>query len=235
MENIEFCEELLRTVLGKTDLIVVEATPQLNIRNIKGRSVIVDVLCKDQENKFYNIEIQKSDNDDHQKRVRYNGSNVDTYISEKGTKFSELPDVYVIYISTFDVFKQKKTVYHIDRTIRECGIIVENGFHEIYVNCEVDDKSDLAELMKLYKSSEINENNKFPVTCETIRNFKEGKGREDMCEIVERYAREKAEEAAKETTREVARTMIEHGDDYEYISLVTKLSVEEIENMAKAM
>lgn len=52
----------------------------------------------------FDLEMQYKDDDAHQKRVRYNSSNMDTYITEKGTKFEQLPDIYVIYISKNDFF-----------------------------------------------------------------------------------------------------------------------------------
>lgn len=133
MEQKEFCEELLQVLLEKPDLRIVDFTPQKSLRNVKGKSIIMDLLCKDIENKHYNIEIQRFDNDNHQKRVRYNGSNIDTYITEKGIPYTKLPDVYVIYISEFDVFKKQKAIYHIDRIIRETHDIVDNGYTEIYI------------------------------------------------------------------------------------------------------
>lgn len=45
VEDKEVCEELLRIILDKPDLVVIQAVPQRNMRNIFGRSVIVDVLC----------------------------------------------------------------------------------------------------------------------------------------------------------------------------------------------
>lgn len=85
----EFCEEVLQVIFSKKDLKVISADTQMCLRNVKGRSVSVDVLCVDSKHIYYNIEVQKSDNDDHQHRVRYNGSNVDT-----------------VYISDFDVSKR---------------------------------------------------------------------------------------------------------------------------------
>ena len=53
-------------------------------------------------------------------------------ITEPGTRFEKVPDVIGIYISKFDMFKSGKTVYHIDRVIRETGEVQENGLQEIY-------------------------------------------------------------------------------------------------------
>ena len=102
---------------------------------------------------------------------------MDTYIADKGIKFEEIPDSYVIYISKKDFFEKGKTIYHIDRVLQETGDVVDNGFYEIYVNTEIDDKSDIAELMKIYSSPDLPENNKFPKTCAGIKNLKEGRTR----------------------------------------------------------
>ena len=185
-----------------------------------------DAYCVDTENDNYDLEIQKKEDDDHQKRVRYNGSNMDTYIADKGIKFEEIPDSYVIFISKKDFFEKGKTIYHIDRVLRETGDVVDNGFYEIYVNTEIDDKSDIAELMKIYSSPDLPENNKFPKTCAGIKNLKEGKGRDSMCAIVEEYA----EKRAREREKEMAIQLIKLGKltVQEIAASIPSLSVEEI-------
>lgn len=166
---------------------------------------MLDAHCVDISNNHFDLEMQRKDDDDHQKRVRYNSSNMDTYIAEKGTKFEQIPDIYVIYITKNDFLAKAghytisaaryNSLYHIDRILRETGKIVYNGANEIYVNAEIDDGSDIAELMKIFKSPAIPDNSKFPRVCSGIRNLKEGKGRYEMCALVEEYAEQKVKEA----------------------------------------
>ncbi len=229
VEDKRFCEEILQVILQKRDLCVVYAEPQKNLRNINGRSVIVDVLCRDGYNNYYNIEVQKDNNDNHIKRVRYNASNIDTFVSEKGSSFEEIPDVYIVYISTFDMFGYGKTIYHIRSIIEETKDVIDNGYHEIFVNTAVDDGTDIAGLMRILKQSSIPTDNRYPYVCNRIRGFKEGKGIDDMCEVVEEYAKE----YAKETVINIALAMIEHGDDDDYINSITKLDYEEIKKLRK--
>ena len=247
-EDREFCQEILQVILEMPELEVVEVFPQKQLRNVKGRSVIVDVLCKDAKERYFNIEVQKEDDDDHQRRVRYNGSNIETYITEKGISFEEMPDVYVVFISQFDYFKQGKTIYHIDRIIRETQQVVDNGYYEVYVNTKVDDGSDIAGLMKLFQSDRVENDKRFPATCKAISGHKEGKGRDKMCSIVEEYASKKAEEArreaeearreAEEARKEAANTarattiaFIKAGTSDEIIKNATGLTEEEIEKL----
>ena len=139
---------------------------------------------------IFGVEIQKQDNDNHQKRVRYNMANMDTAESEKGVKFDDLKDIYEIYISKFDVFGRNRTVYHIDRIIRETQETVDNGTHEIYVNTKVDDGTEIAEYMQMLKRSALPDNPKFPRSCEAFKNIKTGMGDGVMCDLVQAYADE---------------------------------------------
>ena len=195
VEDKGFCEELLQVIMNDKGLKLIKCEPQKNLRNVAGRSVILDALCQTSDRRFINIEVQKSNDDNHQKRVRYNGSNIDTYITEKGIKFNQLPDVYVIYISSFDIFKASHVIYHVDRVVRETSQVVDNGFHEIYVNTKVDDGSEISGLMQLFNKSSIPDDKRYPNVCNAIRSFKEGKGENNMCEEVERYAQQYAQHA----------------------------------------
>lgn len=198
-ENKGFCEELLQVVLENKALKIVEHKPQAVLRNVKGRSVTLDLKCVDENGVIFGVEVQKQDNDNHQKRVRYNMANMDTAESEKGVRFDELKDIYEIYISKFDVFGRNRTVYHIDRMIRETQETVDNGTHEIYVNTKVDDGTEIAEYMQMLKRSALPDNPKFPRLCEAFKNIKTGMGDGVMCDLVQAYAEEYAgEQVSKE-------------------------------------
>ena len=55
-----------------------------------------------------------------------------------------------------------------------------------------------------------------------------------MCEIVENYAREVAEEAVKAENREMARKLLEKGVDFEIVcQSMENLSVEELKEIYK--
>lgn len=210
VEDPEACEEILRVFLQDKELKIISSTPQKYLRNAANRSVIVDAYCEGSNEKKYVVEMQKADRDDHQRRVRYIGSNVDTRITEKGIDFKEIPDVYLIYLTKFDVFEKKKAVYHIDRTIQETGDVVDNGFYEIYINAEIDDGSDTAKLMQYIRHTE-GRNETFKKLSDRVRYLKE-EGSHTMCEAVEAYAREyaaEAEQRAAEAERKAAEAAAE--------------------------
>ena len=110
MEDIGAAEELLQVVLGDKNIKVISCRPQFSLRNIGNRSVILDLLCEDADGKLFNVEIQQADNTDHQKRMRYHISNLDTRITEKGVDFANLPEV--ISISTATGLTLSSREYH---------------------------------------------------------------------------------------------------------------------------
>jgi len=52
-----------------------------------------------------NVEVQRSDNDNHVRRVRFNASSIALKDSQKNEKFEQIEDIIVVYISQFDIFK----------------------------------------------------------------------------------------------------------------------------------
>lgn len=239
-EDIGFCEEMISTILGQ-NVIVKSVVQQNSIKNLQGRSVVLDALCTLESGEDCNIEVQKADDDNHVKRVRYNASCITANITEPGAKFEKVPDVIGIYISKFDMFQSEKTIYHIDRVIRETGEVQDNGLQEIYVNTKIDDGSDVAQLMRIFKERDTYDFKKFPRVSGRKKQFKESKGgSEPMCDLVENYARECAEEAAKEATKKATKQternsalrLFQNGADYELVrASITSLSDEELQKL----
>lgn len=154
----------------------------------------------------------------------------------------------MIYLTKTDVFGGNRTVYHVERTVRETGETVDNGMHEVYINARVDDGTDIARMMRYFRNTQ-GEEACFPRVSGRIRYLKEEeKGVEEMCEAVEQYAKERAErearEVAKKVTREVtkevtkdvarenARRCFENGLDFDVVAnIVIQLTREELQDI----
>lgn len=192
-EDKAFCEEILRVILSDPALTVLESTPQYAGTNPQGRSVILDAKCILGDGRKIDIEVQKANDTDHQRRVRYNGAILTTNLTDPGEKFENIPNVCVVFISRFDIFNGNRCLYHVDRVIRETGKVVDNGFEEVYVNAKVKDGSEVSELMEVFVDDAAY-NSKFPVTSGSKRRYKETEeGQQVMCEIVERLVNENIE------------------------------------------
>lgn len=72
------------------------------------------------------------------------------------------------------MFGKKRTIYHVHSVVDETGEIVDNGRTDVYVNCKVNDGSEIAELMQYMKKS-VGTNPKFPNTSNRIRVFQKGR------------------------------------------------------------
>ena len=233
-ENKDFCQEILQVILNDKELVVLEADSQFIAKNLQGRSCIMDAKCRLGNGRIVNIEVQKSDNDDHQRRVRLNGALLTTNLSEPGSKFVEIPDVIVVFISKFDIFKSKRPLYHVDRVIRETRQVVENGFTEVYVNAEVDDDSDVARLMNIFSKDTAYDDIKFPVTSACKRRYKTTEeGVSEMCEVIERNRAEGRAEGRAEERANLIISMLKNKMHPDQIATIAHMTVEQIISIGK--
>ena len=148
--------------------------------------MILDVLCRARDGSYYNVEVQKSDDDDHQKRVRYNTALVSMYTMQAGKDYKELPEVKAVFISKFDIFHGNHAMYHVDRVVRETVQKVETGQSEIYVNAKVKDRTSVSELMEYFTDSN-GRKEICPKLSDRVMLFKtEQKEVTEMCELMEK-------------------------------------------------
>lgn len=199
-EDPEVCEEILQVIIGDKDLKVVEVIPQKSVKNLQGRSVRLDALCIRGDGKLCNIEIERSNNKNHLKRVRYNASCITANIVDPGEKFENVPDIDMVYISEFDLFKLNKVIYHVEPTILEDGKVIDNGLHEVYVNTAVKDDSEVSELMQCFLQTEV-DNKKFPKLSERMRFLKNSEEGVSSMRSVSDELREEGREEGREAER----------------------------------
>ena len=230
------CQEIIRTILQDDKIIVEEVIVQDSLKNIYGRSVRLDALCILGNGTRCNVEVQRSDNDNHLKRARFNASSITVKDSVVGEKFEGIKDVIIIYISQFDFLGKGLCTYHIDKVIRETGDVVGDGLSEIFVNTVIDDKSDIAELMKCFLQQKVS-NPKFPELSRKTEEIKEtGRGASTMCDFMDRYIKESraegiAEGIAEGKIRATIKTAKEFGatDDLIIKSLIKNCNLSETE------
>lgn len=109
-DDTAFCQKILRVILEEDKLIVYDVKVQKDVRNLKGRSVRVDVLCTLGDGTLCNIEVQRANNDNHFKRIRYNAACITASKTEIGSRFENVPNVIIVYISEFDILKEKRHI-----------------------------------------------------------------------------------------------------------------------------
>ena len=115
---------------------------------------------------------------------------------------------------------------------------MENGFTEIYVNAEANDKSDVSELMNIFVQDKVYDDVKFPITSACKRRYKTTEeGVREMCEIIERNRAEGREEGLaqgriEERTNLVV-SMLKNKLRPEQIAQIAQMTVEQIVAIGK--
>ena len=143
--------------MGREDIHVKSVETQKFYQGF-GRSLKIDVFAEDESGKLYNIEVQNSDEGTEPQRARFHGAVIDAHSLERGQKFKELPECYVIFITRNDVLGFGDMLYRIERYIEGRNERFNDGQHIIYVNCSAaDDGSRLSELIHDMKCEDSDE------------------------------------------------------------------------------
>lgn len=223
-------ELLLQIILKRADLKVLHVKGQQDIKNLQGRSVTLDILAVDTDNKVYNIEIQRSDKGAAVKRARYNSSLIDSNVTEPGEKYENLCESYIIFITENDIMKEGLPIYHVDRTVIETGKLFGDEAHIVYVNSQIHDESALGKLMYDFYCTDAGKMN-YEILADRVRYFKEDeKGVATMSRVME----EMRNETERAKAIKDAKGMLESGKlTYEEIAKIAELTIDEVRALDK--
>ena len=202
LKDIPACQHVLRIITGIKDLKVKEVRTQYYISKLTSHDAVLDILAEDGEGKLYNIEIQRADTLDHARRTRFYGAMVDSEFLQKGKNYDEMPEVQIIYISETDIWKQGKTIYHVQKSLGDENMPYDDGKHVTYVNAAVDDGSAIAKLMEYFKSADPKDMSQGDLS-KRVQFLKcEEGGDAIMCEITDRILEEGKKVGKREGKRE---------------------------------
>ena len=194
-KNIEATELVLRIILGE-NIRVISVDGQDDMKNplVEGRNITLDVHAIDSRGREIDIEVQGNARGAAVERARFHSSMVDIRMLKANQDFRELKDSYVIFIYKKDKFMENQPIYHIDRVVRETGKLFSDGSHIIYVNGSYKGDDEIARLIEDFYQKN-SENMHYKALADGVRHFKENEeGRGTMCEAVEKYAKEYADE-----------------------------------------
>lgn len=200
-DNFEGVELILRIVLGREDIKIKSIRTQEPMKNLQGRSAVLDVHAVDSTNKEFDVEIQRSDAGAGVKRARYNSSLLDAHILKPGDDTEDIPDSYVIFITENDVIKGNQSVYPVERyiSIGENKVLFGDGSHILYVNGKYRGDDEIGKLMHDFLCTNPDDMN-YEVLAQKARYFKQDeKGVAAMCKIMEDMRNEAELNRAKKT------------------------------------
>ena len=239
-ENEEVCQEILQTLLDNPELRVIRSKAQVTETSLH-REITMDALCITQDNKLFNVEMQKGKDDD-VPRTRFHASIATSNHTPKGTKFSNIPDVTIVYVSEYDALKNNRMITHVTRCMEtETGeyVPVNDGEDIVFANTCIVDDSDKSRLLQLMLRKDAFYDERFPAVSNAVKYYKETKGgQEAMCEAVERlgeiFAESRVKEARIETRNEIICKFLSNGGSEADAKKLLEASSEELEK-AKAL
>ena len=184
------CQEILRTLLEDEDLIVIEVNTQYSVVSLN-REITLDALCQLGDGTFCNIEMQKADNNNDIKRVRFHAALVTADKTKKGTSFEDIPNIKILYVTEYDALNNGRAITHVSRCQNINGkyVPLNDGEDIVFANTCCKDDTKQSKLLNLFLRSDSFYDDMFPETSHAMQYFKGTKeGEIEMCKSIEEYA-----------------------------------------------
>ena len=181
--------------------------------------------------------MQKYNNDNLEKRVRYYSSLLDSrYALSKGVLFKEIIETYIIFLMEEDYFHLGGQVYEVEKVIKGYNLPFIDGSNTIFVNATNKGREDLDNLMQSLVSADYREM-KDKVIKECVMYYKTTlDGNESVCEAVHNYAVKYAQNSYNEGVVKTLINLVNSGNiTLECVIANSGLSKEEFSATAKEL
>lgn len=153
--NPDLCRRVIERILGfKIDeavSVIVEET----ISSVHGKSVRLDVTLRT-DDEYINVEMQCVPEPSMGRRMRFYQARADVSSLDKGEDYDALPELYIIFICTFDHFGHGDPLYEFEFVCRKRPLVDSGaGIHFVVVNTrdfEACDSEKLRSLLRFIKT-----------------------------------------------------------------------------------
>lgn len=154
--------KLLQCILDITIIDLDYSKGQETVKDgYDSRGVRLDVFARDENDRWYNIEVQTTDKKDIPERSRYNQAVLDVDRLKPGDRFNELKECFVIFITKFDTHGRDKKLYWFESRDRyEEDLLFGNGVNNVIVNVTGKNgkvSKDLAEVIEYLRTGETSD------------------------------------------------------------------------------
>ncbi len=228
LEDKAACEYLLSALLNRP-IKVIENKTQYSLRNLENHSIILDALVEDEEHNVFDVEIQTEDEKNCERRMRYYSAAIDWSYLEKGKKYTELPELYMIFLSDFDPFDENKNHYEIRQYVDSSGKQYCDGIHRLFFNTAVKDESELSKLLQYLRKSDAGRT-EFGALSQKVNYYKiRNEGVDSMCKAVNDYAKE----YAIEETVKMIKKLVDSGISIEAVLKCSNIDLQTYEKYSK--
>ena len=262
MRNKRLCRTLLEMILkvkiGKIKFLTSHHAIRVE-PNAKG--IIMDVYLKD-ENRVINVEMQTSSQGDLARRARYYQAAADIDNTPKGSEYKDLKQNYVVFICTFDPFRQGKPIYNFQNycIAYEVPIPLEDDTEKIFLNTAAKDTTSLDGELRLFydyikgKVAQTDFTKELDATISQMKQEKEARnmyltyttrmmefrrdGYEEGISIglqqgLEQGIEKGREQGAYEKALKTAKMFLSYGDSPEKVAICTQLPLDVVQELVQ--
>ena len=239
MQNPDLCKKLIEMILTDTIGKIAYISIQHNINTYEqAKSVRFDVLVQTENGKFYDVEMQVSNEKNIPKRMRFYQAAIDISFLDKGNFYNDLNESFIIFICLFDVLGKNRSVYTFENIcLEDKNTSLQDGTKKIIINAEAfkntKDK-ELKEFLEYLKTGKAKSEftRRIEKMIQTVKQNEQARQEYRLMSTFEMDARYKGfSEGAYSTKKETAKLMKLKNFDIALIKEITGLPEEEIEKL----
>ena len=235
MQNPRLCKRLIEMILSDTIGKIAYISIQHNINTYEqAKSVRFDILVQTENGKFYDVEMQVSNERNIPKRMRFYQAAIDISFLDKGNSYNSLNDSFIIFICLFDAIGKNRPIYTFENLcIEDKNTSLQDGTRKVIINAEAfnntEDKELKGFLEYLKTGRAINE---FTREIETmIQTVKQNEQARQEYRLMSTFEMDAMDKGAYNNKRETAKLMKLKNFDIALIKEITGIPEEEIEKL----
>ena len=235
MQNPKLCKKLIEMILSDTIGKIAYISIQHNINTYEqAKSVRFDVLVQAESGKFYDVEMQVSNECNIPKRMRFYQAAIDISFLDKGNSYNNLNDSFIIFICLFDVIGKNRSVYTFENLcIEDKNTPLQDGTRKVIINAEAfnntEDK-ELKEFLEYLKTGKAT--NEFTREIETmVHAVKNNEQERQEYRLMSTFEMDAMDKGAYNNKKETAKLMKLKNFDTVLIKEITGLPESEIEKL----
>ena len=229
--NLDLCKELLELILGiKIKKINLSEAQKWIKSSYESKGIRLDVYLDDDDNTVYDLEMQTGLRDDLPKRSRYYQGIIDSGLMRTGGHYKDLKRSYVIFICTFDPFKENRVIYTFEnRCVENTDICLKDEAYKIFINAlgnREDMSKDMCDFLDLLQGKKLYSGLAGSIQREVDKAIAHDEWRVEYMEFCLKIQEEREEarkEGREEGREEGIKEGIKEGVMSERISVIRKL------------
>ena len=238
--SVAVCKQFLEMVLaGKIGKITYLSSQNAIATGLEAKSICLDILVKDENDKTYDIEMQVANEHNIPKRMRYYQAAIDISFLDKSLHYKALNDSYIIFVCLFDAIGKGKPLYTFENVcLEDRQTLLQDGAKKVIINAQAFNKAEDIELkgfLEYLKTGTANTEytGRIETMIEAVKHNEQARREYRFMSGFEMDAREEGRsegfsDGSYQTKLETAKLMSYENLGIDLISKVTGLSVEEI-------